>query len=300
MSDLALVGPTASGKTPIALGVAEEFDAEILCVDSMTVYRGMDIGTAKPTAAERALVAHHLLDIADPNEPFTVAMFQAAARAAREQLKARGRRALYVGGSGLYFRAAVDDLSLPPADAEVRARLEDEDLGALTARLKEQDPAAAAFVDPANKRRVVRALEVIEVTGQPFSSFRDDWDHYGDVVVAGLQVSADTLDGRVRARLRAMLERGLLDEVRGLLDRGYRDALVASKAIGYPQAIALLDGASDPEGFIEETARATRAYARRQMSWFRRDPRVVWFNAEEPQNAIAEVRAYYGRQLEGG
>ena len=293
MKTFALVGTTCTGKTHIAAALAVEFDAEVVCADSMTVYRGMDIGTAKPSAAERRAVPHHLVDIAAPGDAFTVASFQRSARAAFADIGSRDRRALVVGGSGLYFRAAVDDLKFPPTDAAVRARLQATDPGTLAVRLKELDPEAAAFIDLQNARRVVRALEVIELTGQPFSSFRAAWERYAPVVVAGLHVDGDVLDVGARVRLRAMLEAGFLQEVRALLEAGYRDALTASQAIGYPQAIALIEGAITEAEFIEETARATRRYARRQLSWFRRDPRVVWFDAADGERARDEVRAYY-------
>jgi tRNA dimethylallyltransferase len=296
---IALVGPTASGKTQVALSLAPDFNAEIVCVDSMTVYRGMDVGTAKPSAAERARVPHHLLDIADPREPFAVAMFQRAAREAVAGILKRGAQPFYVGGSGLYFRAAVDDLSLPPTDPEVRARLQALDASTLQRILIVRDPEAAAFIDPANTRRVVRALEVIEITGAPFSSFRDEWGRFQRIAVAGLEVPAPVLTERARTRAEHILKDGIIDEVRALLADGYREALTASKAIGYPQAIALIEGQLDEEGFVDATVRATLRYARRQLSWFRRDPRVVWFDASELENVALEVRAYYVGHLEG-
>jgi tRNA dimethylallyltransferase len=297
-SAVALVGPTASGKTTIALEIASDLGAEIVCVDSMTVYRGMDIGTAKPTAQDQARVRHHLLDIADPREPFTLAMFQDAARRAVAGIDDRGATPFYVGGSGLYFRAAVDDLSLPPTDAAVRARLSAEDPTMLARRLAELDPQAASFIDPGNARRVVRALEVIELTGKPFSSFRDAWDRYTGIAVAGLQVPRYELATRVGARAQAMLDAGLLDEVRALIAAGYREALTASKAIGYAAAIQILDGDLDASGFVQVTVRDTMRLARRQVSWFKADPRVRWIDATDVHNAIAEVRAYYLQHVE--
>jgi tRNA dimethylallyltransferase len=296
---LALVGPTASGKTALAAELAEAFDAEIVCADSMTIYRGMDVGTAKPSAAERARVPHHLLDIAEPGERFTVARFQAAARAALDDIAARGKRALIVGGSGLYFRAIVDALEFPPHDPAVRARLEREDPAALAERLKTLDPVAAGAIDARNPRRVVRALEVVEITGRPFSSFRDAWERYGEVAVAGVRVEGPVLNARIDARLRAMLAAGLLDEVRALLDRGFRDAVTSAPAIGYREAADLLEGRIDADGFADAAARATRRLARRQMSWFRRDPRVRWFDGAELGRAAAEVRAYYAQEISG-
>ena len=296
---LALVGPTASGKSAIALALAERFGAEIACADSMTVYREMDIGTAKPTAADRMRVSHHLLDVVDPGEPFSVARYARLARATFEDMRSRGVVPFVVGGSGLYFRAAVDDLDFPPTDAAVRRRIEREDSESLTARLKREDPDAAAFVDLANRRRVVRALEVIELTGRPFSSFRDAWGRYTPAIVAGLTLPLDELDARIERRLRRMLDHGLLDEVRALIDQGHREALLSSRAIPYRQAVALLEETITGEEFLEEAARATRRLARRQLSWFRRDPRIRWFDATQSERAAPEVGAYYSERMKG-
>lgn len=297
---LALVGPTASGKTSIAVTLAERFGAEIVCADSMTVYRSMDIGTAKPGPAERARVPHHLLDVADPSEPFTVARYQRKARAAIADIRARGAIPFVVGGSGLYFRAAVDDLSFPPTDPAVRARLDAEDATVLTTRLERTDPDAAAFVDPANRRRVVRALEVMEITGRPFSSFRDSWGRYTPALVAGLAPSLPELDRRIDARLHTMVANGLLDEVRTLIASGAHDALTSSRAIPYRQAVALIEGTITQDDFFEQAARATRRLARRQLSWFRRDPRIRWFTDDQTERAEAEVGAYYSETIEQG
>ncbi len=296
---LALVGPTASGKSAVAMHLAPSLGAEIVAIDSMTVYRGMDVGTAKPSFEDRAAVPHHLLDIADPAEPFTVAMFQRSARAAVAEIRDRGALPLYVGGSGLYLRAVVDELSLPPTDPAIRARLEAIVPDELFARLKEQDPDAAAAIEAANTRRVIRALEVIEITGAPFSTFRGEWQRFSPIAIAGLQVPIEVLTERVRERAVGMLASGLLEEVRVLLAAGYREALTASKAIGYAQAIELLEGRLDADDFVEATTRATTRYARRQMSWFRRDPRVVWFDATDLEHAGGEVGAYYSRHLLG-
>jgi tRNA dimethylallyltransferase len=297
---LALVGPTASGKTRIAVEIAPEIGAEIVSADSMTVYRGMDIGTAKPTEHDRALIPHHLLDVADPRAPFTVAEYQRLARDAIARIRAGGALPLIAGGSGLYFRAAVDDLNFPPSDPVVRAQLETEDSEKLAQRLREQDPDALRFIDLANRRRVVRALEVIELTGRPFSSFRQEWERYAPATVAGLRVSKEVLDDRIRSRLEGMLDEGFLDEVRVLVRSGCRDALTSSQAIAYREAVAVLDGVMTEGEFVEESARATRRLARRQMSWFRRDPRITWFEGDHIERATEEVRAYYKRRLEEG
>ncbi|HEX9775008.1 MAG TPA: tRNA (adenosine(37)-N6)-dimethylallyltransferase MiaA [Actinomycetota bacterium] len=297
---LAIVGPTATGKSAVALGIAADFRAEIVCVDSMTVYRGVDVGTAKPTAADRARVRHHLLDLAEPNETFTVARFQAEARTAIEGIAARGSTPLLAGGSGLYFRAVVDELRFPPADAAVRAGLQARPLAELRALLVRRDRVAAAAIEAGNARRIVRALEVIELTGRPFSSFRDEWErHAPGVLVAGLDLPAEPLRERIRARLEGMLEAGLLDEVRVLVERGFREALTASQAAGYREALALIDGRIDRAGFLEAATRSTVRLAKRQRRWFAADPRVRWFDATELERAGEEVRAYLRGSLVG-
>lgn len=292
---VALVGPTGTGKTQIALDVATASDvaAEICCADSMTVYRGMDIGTAKPSADDRARIPHHLLDLASPSERFTVARFQDAARAALADIAARGNVAIVVGGSGLYVRAALDPLEFPGDDAAVRARLAALDPATLQARLRAADPDAARAIDPANLRRVVRALEVLEVTGRPFSSFRTSWERYTPVPMAGLDAPDAVLDARLRERLRAQLDAGLADEVRALLADGFADAPTAASAVPYPAVVALVRGEIDEDGFLERALLANRQLVRRQRSWFRRDPRVRWFDATDVERAATEVRAYY-------
>ena len=296
---LALVGPTASGKSSIALTLAEAFDCEIVCADSMTVYRGMDIGTAKPSRDERERISHHLVDVVDPGESFSVARYQRLARSAITELRSRDCTPLVVGGSGLYFRAAVDDLDFPPTDPSVRRRIEEEETESLATRLKHLDPEAATFVDLANRRRVVRALEVIEITGLPFSSFRDAWGRYTPAIVAGLAPDLAVLDARIEQRLHEMLDRGLLDEVRMLIDKGLRDALTASQAIPYRQAVELVEGSMTKDAFFEQAARATRRLARRQLSWFRRDPRIRWFDGDQTERVAAEVGAYYSERMKG-
>jgi tRNA dimethylallyltransferase len=293
---LALVGPTAAGKSAVALAVAPRLRAEIVSVDSMQVYRGMDVGTAKPTPEERRRVPHHLIDVVDPARPFSVAAYQRAARAAIEGIHLRGRTPLLVGGSGLYYRAVVDDLRFPPTDPAVRRALEGQDPAALAARLRERDPEAAARIDPANVRRVIRALEVIELTGRRASELRAAWDRYEsryDLVAAGLLVSPAVLRARIQARVDRMLASGLVEEVRGLLGRGLRDALTAARAIGYAEVVASLDGALTLEEARRRIVRSTRRYARRQMTWFRADPRIRWFPADDLDRAVRAVGAYY-------
>lgn len=283
---LAIVGPTASGKSALALEVAASLDAEIVSMDSALIYRGMDIGTDKPSAADLARVPHHLVDIVEPSQTVTVADFQVLARQAISQILAAGRSPLLVGGSGLYFRAAVDRLEFPGTDAVVRARLEAEAQVAgplaMHARLLALDPQAAAAIDPPNVRRSIRALEVIEVTGRPFSSFRTGWDHARslyEVIVVGLTWPRPVLDRRIAERVDAQIQRGLVDEVRGLLAAGFRSSVTAVQAIGYAQILAHLDGQLSLEEAMEEIRARTRRFARRQERWFKADPRVKWFDS---------------------
>ncbi|MGI8775548.1 MAG: tRNA (adenosine(37)-N6)-dimethylallyltransferase MiaA [Actinomycetota bacterium] len=277
----AIVGPTAVGKTAVSLEVAEALDAEIVSVDSMQIYRGMDIGTAKPDAAMQQRVPHHLLDIKDPAEPVTVSDYQELARAAIADIFGRGRLPLLVGGSGLYLRAVVDDLEFPPRSAEVRSALEEEaeSLGAeaLHARLAELDPAAAAKIEPGNARRTVRALEVIELTGRPFSD-NDAWERYESryhLAMVGLRRDRDDLYDRVAARVDEMFEQGFAAEVAALSGRPLGPT--ARQALGYKQ---ILDNPAAPAGETKaEIVKATKRFVRRQDSWFRSDPRIEWLDA---------------------
>jgi tRNA dimethylallyltransferase len=279
---LALVGPTASGKSTVALHVARHRDepVEVVAVDAFTVYRGMDIGTAKAAPEERAEVPHHLVDVLHPTEDVTVAWFQARARAAIADITSRGATPLLVGGSGLYFRAVVDDLRFPPTDPEVRARIErswDGRTRAAWTHLQDLDPEAAARIDPGNLRRTVRALEVIELTGERFSAFRDAWEHYASrypgLDVAYLEPPTEPLRGRIDARAAAMVEAGLLDEARALRRLDAPLSTTARQAIGYQEAFAVLDGELAVDDLPAAIADRTWAYARRQRSWFRKDPR---------------------------
>jgi len=282
---LALVGPTASGKTQAALPIAEALDAEIVSVDSATVYRGMDVGTAKPTPAERARVPHHLLDVADPDESFTVATYQALARRAIAEVLGRGRRVLLVGGSGLYLRAVVDDLTFPPTDASTRTELEDEaalvGAGAMHERLRELDPVAAGRIEPDNVRRTIRALEVAGLTGRRFSEFATAWERYAPsrVRAAGVEIPRAVLADRIGRRVRDQVADGLVDEVRALELAGYAASLTARQVIGYAEVSRHLAGELSLEEAVARTVKRTKALARRQMAWFRRDPRIEWFLA---------------------
>lgn len=284
---LAIVGPTAAGKTELAIAVAERVGAEIVSVDSTTVYRGMDVGTAKPAPEERVRVRHHLIDVAEPSEPFSVARYQALARRALADIRARGMRALLVGGSGLYLRAVVDDLSFPPTDPAVREVLvrEAATVGArsLYGRLAELDPAAAGRIDPDNVRRTVRALEVARITGKPFSSFAEAWERYpaDRVRAAGLDLPRPILHERIERRVRDQVANGLLDEVEGLVRRGLSGWLTASQVIGYAEFSRCVQGELSVEEAIRQTVKRTKALARRQLAWFRRDPRILWFETGE-------------------
>jgi tRNA dimethylallyltransferase len=278
---LAVVGPTAAGKTELALAVAERLGAEVVSADAMLVYRGMDIGTAKPTPEERARVPHHLVDLVDPGEEFSVARFQPLARAAIADVLGRGRVPLLVGGSGLYFHAVVDDFVFPPTDPAVRARLEAEaaevGLPELYARLAAADPPAAARIQPANLRRTVRALEVIELTGRPFSSFRAAMDEPVSryrLTVLGLDPGAELLRARVAERVAAMARAGLADEVGRLAGRPL--SRTARQALGYKELLDAMERGTPLPEALEAVVRRTRSYARRQLAWFRRDPRVRW------------------------
>jgi tRNA dimethylallyltransferase len=280
-SVLAVVGPTAAGKSGLAMDLALQVGGEIVNADSMQVYRGMDIGTAKPTAAERRRVPHHVIDVLDVRRPATVAAFQTLARAAIDGCLVRGVVPVLVGGSALYVRAVLDRFEFPGTDADMRARLERElaVVGAkgLHKRLAEIDPGAAAAILPTNGRRIVRALEVVELTGRPFAaSLPDPVYAYERVVQLGLDVPRDVLDRRIADRVDEMWRIGLVDEVRGLEKAGLREGRTASKALGYAQVLAFLAGEYDEEEAKTRAVRATRRFARRQDSWFRKDPRVKW------------------------
>jgi tRNA dimethylallyltransferase len=279
---LALVGPTASGKTEAAAAVAEALGAEIVSIDSTTVYRGMDVQTAKPTPEQRARVPHHLVDVADPEEPFSVAQFQRMAVEVVDDIRRRGHHPLLVGGSGLYYRAVVDRLAFPGTEPGVRSLLEAEASVVGPERLHERlssfDPPAAERMEPANTRRVVRALEVAAITGRPFSSFAGDWERYPkeNVRAAGIDVPRSILYRRIEERARADLP-GLIEETGRLLRRGAGPFLTSLQAIGYAEAMGVLEGRMDRREALSVIVRRVKALARRQMAWFRRDPRIRWF-----------------------
>lgn len=289
---LALVGPTASGKSAVAVEVARALgDVEIVTVDSMQVYRGMDIGTAKPDPAARGGIPHHLIDLADPCEEWTLSRWVAAAREAVAGIEGRGHRALLVGGTGLYFRALVDGLTPPGRYPEVLAELEGEDdTVALHRRLAALDPLAASRMLPGNRRRVLRALEVTLGSGRPFSSYGPGLDAYPDVAwrIAGVSTPREVLWERISRRFAAMLDAGLLDEVRRLAERPAGMSRTARQALGYRELLAHLDAGVPLAVSGEEAVRRTRAFARRQRVWWRRDPRIVWFEVADNPLALSD------------
>jgi tRNA dimethylallyltransferase len=290
---LAIVGPTATGKSTLALAVARALDdVELVSVDSMQVYRGLDIGTAKPTPTERAAVAHHLVDVADPTDEWSVARFQHEARAAVADIEARGKRALLVGGTGLYVQAVIDPLTFPPEDRVLREQILARG-GDLYAELQARDPDAAAAIEPGNIRRIARALEVTELTGRRFSSFGTGLQTYGPTVfpvrIAGVWLPRAVLNGRIAARVVAMRDAGLVGEVRALRDHGQLSR-TAAQAIGYREVLDHLDdGSLSLDAALETTIVRTRQLARRQRMWFRRDPRIAWFGT--PDNSCTALPA---------
>ena len=290
----ALVGATASGKSAVAMAIATADPSwEIVTVDSMQVYRGMDIGTAKPSAADRAAVPHHLLDVADPWDDYDLATYQADARQALADIEGRGHRALLVGGTALYLRAVVDELTLPGRYPEVRAALEDEpDTEALHHRLAELDPVAAGRMEPNNRRRVLRALEVTVGSGRPFSSFGPGLDEHPPTrfTLVALRWDQEALDARIEARYRAQLEAGFLDEVRALVETDRPLSRTAEQALGYKELAAHLAGRCSLREAVELAELRTRRFSRRQDKWFRRDPRIRWVAvAVDPLVAVPEV-----------
>lgn len=295
---MALVGVTASGKSAVAMAVARRLgDVELVCVDSMTVYRFMDIGTAKPSAAARAEVPHHLLDLADPGEEFTVSAFQSAARAALADIERRGRRALLVGGTGLYLRSVVDDLEIPGRWPKVAARLAAEadrpgGLARLHGRLGVLDPLAAERTTSANRRRILRALEVTIGSGRPFSSFGPGLAAYppSRVVQVGLPFDPVAVDRRIAERFDRWMQEGFLDEVRALAAREGGLSRTARQALGYRELLAHVEEGVPLEECVAAAVRRTRSFARRQRGWFRRDPRIRWVApGEDPVCVVAAL-----------
>jgi tRNA dimethylallyltransferase len=286
------VGPTGSGKSDLAIGLALELGGEIVNADALQFYRGMDIGTAKVPVGERHGIPHHLLDVLDIREEASVASYQCEARAVIQAVRARGRVPILVGGSGLYLRAVLDRLEFPGTDPAAREQLEAElastGAAALRARLALVDPASAARVS--DDRRLVRALEVYEVTGRPFSSFMPAREYHEPAVQIGLGVDRDALRTRLSARVHDMVEAGLREEVRTLEGQGLREGRTASRALGYQQFLDVLDGSLSEADAIEDTIAATRKFAKRQLTWFRGDPRIQWVDWRAPDLLEASLR----------
>ncbi|MEU4323109.1 tRNA (adenosine(37)-N6)-dimethylallyltransferase MiaA [Nocardia fluminea] len=291
---IAVVGPTATGKSDLALDLATELGGEIVNIDAMQLYRGMDVGTAKLPPGQRRGITHHLLDVLDVTETATVAAYQSAARAVVEDIMARGKTPVIVGGSMMYVQALLDEWDFPATDPEVRARwealLDEGGVQALHAALRQADPVAAATILPTDGRRMVRALEVVELTGRPFAASAPTigtprWN----TAILGVDRETAALDARIETRTVLMFETGLVEEVRALIDVGLREGQTARRAIGYAQVLAYLDGEYDLDHARERTLIGTRRYVRRQRSWFRRDPRVSWVDGADPELAATAL-----------
>ena len=289
MKTIVICGATATGKSDLAVDLAKEIGAEIINADSMQIYRGMDIGTAKLSIEERKGIPHHLLDVLDVNQDATVAWYQELARKAVTEIHGAGKHAIIVGGTGLYIKSILDDLNFPDTDPLVRERLNEEaeefGVAKLFERLQLLDPAAAAAIDIQNVRRVIRALEVIEITGQPFTANlpREDSSHFPDAMQFGLVMDRAELGARVESRIDQMWERGFVDEVDSLISLGINQATTARRALGYAQIIAMRAGEISELAAIEDTKRATRQYVRRQETWFSRDARIQWISPSQPR-----------------
>ncbi len=296
---VAVVGATAAGKSELALDLAGHLGGEVVNTDSMQLYRGMDIGTAKLPLSERRGITHHLLDVLDVHEEASVAEFQARARVVVEDCRARGVVPVLVGGSALYTRAVLDRLEFPGTDPEVRRRLEGEleadGAAVLHARLREVDPEAASHIEPANGRRVVRALEVVELTGEPFVARLPRPSYLvPETVQIGVDIDRPALDERIARRVEAMWADGLVEEVRRLERHGLRTSRTASRALGYQQVLAFLAGTTTEDEARERTVTGTRRFVRRQDAWFRKDPRVVWV-AHDDQQRVGRALDAIGR-----
>ena len=289
MKTIVICGATATGKSDLAVSLAQEIGGEIINADSMQIYKGMDIGTAKLTESERAGIAHHLLDVLEVSEDATVAWYQGLARAAVTEIHHRSKHAIIVGGTGLYIKSILDDLNFPDTDAAVRQKLTEEakefGIVQLFQRLELLDPAAAAAIDRQNERRVIRALEVIEITGKPFTANlpREDSSLYPEALQFGLVMDREKLGERVEARVDLMWQMGFVAEVDRLIADGILEATTARRALGYSQIIAMRNGEITEDVAIEETKRATRQYVRRQETWFSRDARINWISPVQPR-----------------
>ena len=289
MKTIVICGATATGKSDLAVSLAQEIGAEIINADSMQIYKGMDIGTAKLVPADRGGIEHHMLDILAVTQDSTVAWYQELARQSVTEIHSRGKHAIIVGGTGLYIKSILDDLNFPDTDAAIRQKLTEEakEFGIiqLFQRLEQLDPAAAAAIDRQNERRVIRALEVIEITGKPFTANlpREDSSLYPDALQFGLVMDRAELGERVEARVDRMWESGFVDEVDRLISEGITEATTARRALGYAQIIAMRSGEITEDLAIEETKRATRQYVRRQETWFSRDARINWISPTQPR-----------------
>jgi len=293
MKLLVICGATATGKSDLAVTLAQEIDAEIINADSMQLYKGMDIGTAKITLEARKGITHHLMDLLDVTQDANVAWYQENARSAITEIHSRGKNVIVVGGTGLYIKAILDELNFPDTDPVVRAELELEyatkGIGPLFERLEKLDPAAALAIDKANSRRVIRALEVIKITGMPFTANlpREESSRYPHARQFGLVMDRDSLSERISNRVDRMWEQGLVAEVEKLMVAGITQGITAQRALGYAQVIAQIEGKVTEEEAREETKRATRQYARRQETWFSRDQRITWISPT--QNALQRI-----------
>lgn len=290
-SPLVIAGPTASGKSALALELARRHGAEIVSADAMAVYRGMDIGTAKPSTEERTEVPHHGLDVVDPDQEFTVAQFQELAAAAIAGIESRRRAVVVVGGTGLYIRAIVDDFDVPPRYPDIRFRLEsDPDTEGLWRRLAELDPVASTKMLPTNRRRIIRALEVTVGSGRPFSGFGPGVDYYPPTrfMLAGLDIERQELDRRIADRYDRQMIEGMMSEVAAIAEAGM--SRTAAQALGYKELLAHLRKDCTLDEALDEAKRRTRRFARRQQRWFRRDPRIEWFPATVPDLAARVER----------
>lgn len=296
---IAIVGPTATGKSDLALEIARHLGgpsaAEIIGADAMALYRGMDIGTAKVPEGSRHGIAHHMVDVLDVTEAASVAAYQRQATKIVRRIFSEGKTPIVVGGSGMYVRALLDQLRFPPTNSALRANLtkelEDQGGETLHRRLSELDPAAAETIAPSNGRRLVRALEVIELTGKPYSATLPRYTYHWPSVQIGLNLDRDQLESRIHARARTMFASGLIEEVNGLTNLGLRASPTAQYATGYRQALAALDGEMTVEEAVEDTALRTLRLARKQIKWFKRDPRIQWLDAADPELLSLALRA---------
>lgn len=291
MKPIYLCGPTAVGKSAVAIELARRLNGEIISVDSMQVYRGLDIGTAKPANAERAKITHHLIDVVGLNEGFDAAAFVRLAKSAETEITSRHRRVIYCGGTGLYFNALLFGLGeTPPGDPQVRAKLEGADLADLLQELRAKDPALFETIDRNNPRRIIRALEVIRLTGRPYSEQRAGWQQAPAEPLLGLEMDQAQLHSRINRRVEVMFAAGLIEETKGLLKLGLRENRTAAQALGYKQVIEHLDGVRGLSETVELVKLRTRQFAKRQLTWFKRQLPVLWTRAGENESpcSIAE------------